>query len=180
MNRILLTLIILTLTVGCTSEKPGKPESQPEPTKAAIVPDTQPKKSSEPSPDSIFSAASHGQLATIMRYLDEENDVNAQDEAGDTILAWAALRGRGGVTKYLLEHDANPNIANKTGLTPLHKACLFGDKGVIQILLDYGADVNAPGPGGVKAVVIAKRMKHAEAVELLEKAMAKTKQAQSE
>ncbi|MCD4654474.1 ankyrin repeat domain-containing protein [bacterium] len=174
MNRYLVICMLITLLAGCSSEKPKTDNSQPRPKKVAVVPETQPKKSSEPDPDSIFSAAAKGQLASIMRYLDEGKNVDSQDEAGDSLLSWAALRGRAGVVKYLLEHNANPNLANKKKLTPLHKACLFGDENVIQILLDFGADVNLEGPGGTKAIEIARRMKHTEVVVLLEKAANKS------
>jgi len=172
MARIYLLIVIVIIAFGCVSETPA-PKEEPSKPPAPATEDTAEKRSSEPTPDTLFSAAAKGQLATVMRKLEEGENVNAQDETGMTALAWAALRGRGGVARYLLEKNADPNIPDEKGLYPLHKACLFGDKAVIQNLIDFDADVNAEGPGGVKAVEIARRMKHADIVELLEKAAAK-------
>ncbi|MBN1295288.1 ankyrin repeat domain-containing protein [bacterium] len=174
MIRFLCAFMTVLLIAGCSSEIPKKAE-QPATVDTQPEQPMEPKRSSEPEPDTIFSAAAKGQLATIMRLLDEGTDVNLKDASGMTALSWASMRGRAGIVRYLLEHNANPNIPDDKGLYPLHKACLFGDESVIQNLLDFNADVNAAGPEGVKAIDIARRMKREKAVELLEIAMAKKK-----
>lgn len=172
MTRIIMLFIVVVLVFGCASETPSRQAEQPKPAQPSTG-ETSEKPSSEPMPDTIFSAAAKGQLATVMRKLEEGEDINTTDKTGMTALSWAALRGRGGVVRYLLEKNADPNIPDEKGLYPIHKACLFGDKSVVQSLIDFDADVNAAGPGGLKAVEIARRMKHADIVSLLEAAAEK-------
>jgi len=176
MSRFFIILSVVFLFYGCGSNQPETTKQPSKPAKDTPV-ETDDRRSSEPDPDTIFSAAANGQLATVMRKLEEGQDVNVTDDTGMTALSWAALRGRSGVVRYLLEKGADPNIPDEKGLYPLHKACLFGDKGAIQSLVDFDADVNAEGPGGLKAVQIARRMKHDEIVEILETAAARTESA---
>lgn len=171
-KRTMLLLLAIVLAAGCSQNAPETVKKTEPAVKEAAKP-IKPKKSSEPKMDTLFSAAVNGQLATVMRMLDEGQDINQQDDEGNTALAWASLRGKSGVVKYLVEHNANPNLPNTKGLTPLHQACLFGDKTVVQTLIDFGADVNYEGPGKMKAVEIARKMKHQDIVDMLEKAASK-------
>ncbi|MBN1879481.1 ankyrin repeat domain-containing protein [bacterium] len=170
--KILAPLIVCM--IGCgprESVTPGTASSKPLETTVS-PPERKPVK---PAENTIFSAAANDQLATVMRMLNENYDINTRDEDGMTALSWAAMRGRSAVVKYLLEHNADPNLADNKGLTPLHKACLFGDKAIIQLLVDFHADVNASGPQGLKPLAIAERMNHQEAIAILKSAGAQEK-----
>jgi len=92
------------------------------------------------------------------------NGVSMKDEAGLTLLHWAADRGHCEVAKLLL--DAEPsmlNVQDAEGQTALHYAASCGHKGLVLLLLERGADPNiadvegetannADTDAGVKAV----------------------------
>jgi ankyrin repeat protein len=63
-------------------------------------------------------------------------DVNATDEAGDTILHHAAGKGKRDIVRYVIEKGANVNAKNNTGSTPLHKAIIFISDSVLMITDD--------------------------------------------
>lgn len=167
MKIIWILSLLLICSAGCTPRESAKSEKAV-PGAATQVTTVPEKKPLKPVEGTFFAAAANDQLATVMKMLNENQDINARDPDGMTALSWAAIRGRSAIVKYLLEHNADPNIADNKGLTPLHKACLFGDKNVIQLLVDFRADVNASGPEGLKPLAIAKRMSHAEVVAILE------------
>jgi len=90
--------------------------------------------------------------------------VDLRDEAGLTLLHWAADRGHCEVAKLLL--DAEPlmlNVQDAEGQTALHYAASCGHKDLVLLLLERGADPNivdhdgeiannADAEAGVKAV----------------------------
>ena len=55
----------------------------------------------------------------------------------------AALQGRLGVIKQLLDARAPANAADEHGMTPLHKAAVGGRAEACQLLLDAGASLTA-------------------------------------
>ncbi len=58
-------------------------------------------------------------LASLDLLLARGADVNAANQAGDTALHGAALRGSTTVIQYLVDHGANVNAKNARGWTPL-------------------------------------------------------------
>ena len=76
-------------------------------------------------------------------------DVNALNEAGESALMMAALKGNLPTMRRLLERGAR---VNQPGWSALHYAATGPDSQAVQLLLDRGADIEAASPnshGGV-------------------------------
>ena len=96
----------------------------------------------------LHHAARWGRLAEVKRLIKEGENVNVQDENGNTPLHWAALRGRVEVIKFLIKKGASVNAKNQWGVTPLHWAALHGDVEVAKLLIKKRADINAKDNDG--------------------------------
>lgn len=60
----------------------------------------------------------------------------------------AAVGGKTGLMRVLLEFDANPNVTNPEGETPLHSVARFRGADCALVLLEHGADLNAASRNG--------------------------------
>lgn len=81
----------------------------------------------------------------VAAYLFEQQDVNAIDESGETLLHKAVEKKDFEQVKTLIGKGANVNLKNKNGQTPLLMAStLSGKKGsmIVEILLANKADAN--------------------------------------
>ena len=103
---------------------------------------------------------------TLMQY--PALDVNAVNQAGETSLMLAALRGRLDWVKWLHARGAH---VNKSGWTPLHYAASSSDDSTcVDWLLKQGAESNARSPNGTTALMMASRYGKEDSVDLLLKA----------
>ena len=88
-------------------------------------------------------------------------NINVMNNAGDSSLHLAAIRGRTKIVEKLLEQGLDPNISQKrglrkkveTGITPLHLAAsmpfsVFDNCHMARVLVNAGADINSSKPGG--------------------------------
>ena len=66
--------------------------------------------------------------------------VNAQDEEGMSLLAWACVAGAKQKVSFLLAQGANPNIKCNDDRTPLMYAASNDYPEIIQMLLKAGAN----------------------------------------
>ena len=80
----------------------------------------------------------------------ESYEVDQQDCAGRTPLAWAAESGHEGVVKLLLERgNVDPNRPDARDRTPVASAALMGHEGVVKLLLEReNVDPNRPDSYG--------------------------------
>jgi hypothetical protein len=81
-------------------------------------------------------------------------DVNALNEAGESALMMAALRGLPDWSRRLLERGAQ---INKEGWSPLHYAATGPDATVVQLLIDRGAAIEALSPNRTTPLMMAAR-----------------------
>lgn len=79
-------------------------------------------------------------------------DVNALNEAGESALMMAALKGQTGWCKRLIEQGAQ---IDKIGWTPLHYAATGPEPAVVKLLLDKGAAIDARSPNGTTPLMMA-------------------------
>jgi ankyrin repeat protein len=90
---------------------------------------------------SVFDAASEGDIGALRRLLSDEPGLVTQTDArGRTPLNLAALHGHVEVCAALTDAGADLNLADKEGETPLHSAIRRNHPAVASFLLDHGAD----------------------------------------
>lgn len=95
-------------------------------------------------------------------------DVNAANQAGETPLMLAALRGRLDWVKRLLARGAR---VNQSGWNALHYAASSSDDSTcLDWLLKQGAEPDARAPNGTTALMMASRYGSESSVDLLLKA----------
>lgn len=90
--------------------------------------------------------------------------VSYRNEAGDSALMLAALRGNSGIVARLLDGGA---AVDHDGWTPLMYAAFEGHVEVVEQLLRAGSKVNALAPNQANALMLAARNGHREVVERL-------------
>lgn len=99
-------------------------------------------------------------------------DVNAINQAGETPLMLAALRGRLPWVQALVQRGA---LINEAGFTALHYACSGPDNGVTAWLIAQGADIDARSPNGSTPLMMAAGYGSPDSVEVLLQAGADTR-----
>jgi ankyrin repeat protein len=101
---------------------------------------------------SLLSAVSKADRATIDLLLKAGVDINAADDAGFTCLMTAVTAGNAELAEHLINSGALVNKASATGETALMLASVKGDLKMLNLLLDHGADVNATDIDGHNAL----------------------------
>lgn len=112
----------------------------------------------------LILAAREGQLDTVETLLKYRPRIDYRNQAGDSALMLAVLRGHDDVARALLKAGA---AVNHEGWAPLHYAAFEGREGVLDALFAAGADVNAPAPNKATALMLAARNGHAGVVRRL-------------
>ena len=93
-----------------------------------------------------------------------ETDVNALNQAGESALMMAALKGNLVGAEMLLARGAK---VNQSGWSPLHYAAAGPDPKMVQWLIDRGADVDATSPNGTTPLMMAAQYGSEASVDLL-------------
>ncbi|KAE9352512.1 hypothetical protein PF008_g5443 [Phytophthora fragariae] len=96
-----------------------------------------------------------------------DQDVNATDAYGYTLLLFAARDGDVKAARFLLEHHAAVDARNGYGATALHFAASWGQHEVARLLLEHGASVNAVDSSGKTPLLRAAANGDAKLVRLL-------------
>ena len=113
----------------------------------------------------LFLALQGGSLRAADALLaDPSLDVNALNEAGESALMIAALKGRLDWTQRLLDKGAQ---IDKSGWTPLHYAATGPEPAVVRLLLDRGAKIDAASPNRSTPLMMAAQYGSPDSVELL-------------
>lgn len=93
-----------------------------------------------------------------------QTDVNALNQAGETPVMLAALRGRLPWVQALVQRGA---LINEAGFTALHYACSGPDNGVTAWLVAQGAELDARSPNGSTPLMMAAGYGSPDSVEVL-------------
>ncbi|HEY0859256.1 MAG TPA: ankyrin repeat domain-containing protein [Albitalea sp.] len=113
----------------------------------------------------LFLALRDGSLqAADVLLKDPALQVDTLNEAGESALMMAALKGRTEWAQRLLERGAQ---VNKTGWTPLHYAATGPEPAVVKLLLDRGAAIDAESPNRSTPLMMAAQYGSEASVELL-------------
>jgi ankyrin repeat protein len=91
-------------------------------------------------------------------------DVNALNEAGESALMMAALKGHADWMRRLLDRGAK---VDKPGWTPLHYAATGPEPAAVKLLLERGATVDARSPNRSTPLMMAAQYGNEASVELL-------------
>jgi len=91
-------------------------------------------------------------------------EVNAVNDAGESALMMAALRGQLDWTRKLLDRGAQ---VNKDGWSPLHYAATGPEPKVLQLLLQRGASIDAASPNRTTPLMMAAQYGSEAAVDML-------------
>jgi uncharacterized protein len=93
-----------------------------------------------------------------------QTNLNMTNDAGETPLMMAALKGHTDLVKAIIAKE--PEV-NKTGWTALHYASTGGHTEIIKLLLDKYAYIDAASPNGTTPLMMAAQYGSTEAVKLL-------------
>ena len=88
-------------------------------------------------------------------------------EAGMSVLSYAAMQGNKEIVRLLLDRGADPSQKDKYGQTPLILAAWQGDVGVVKLLLDKGVDRTVKDQAGKDALKWAQEEGNTSVVDLL-------------
>jgi uncharacterized protein len=91
-------------------------------------------------------------------------DVNALNDAGESALMMAALKGQADWSQRLIERGAS---IDKQGWSPIHYAATGPDTSVVKLLLDKGAPIDARSPNGSTPLMMAAQYGAEASVDLL-------------
>ena len=105
-------------------------------------------------------------------WLERYNDnVNATNARGTTILMWASANGCQAAVVTLLKKDVDVDQKSSLGNTALMRAACFGHPGVVRLLLQARAQTGLRNTSGDTALQMAEHMDHTECVQVLKEHM---------
>lgn len=90
--------------------------------------------------------------------------IDALNQAGESALMMAALKGDMPGVKMLLERGAK---VNQSGWSPLHYAATGPEPDIVRLLLGRGAEIDATAPNGVTPLMMAAQYGSEDSVKLL-------------
>mmetsp|Transcript_54421 Transcript_54421/g.129695 ORF Transcript_54421/g.129695 Transcript_54421/m.129695 type:complete len:217 (+) Transcript_54421:17-667(+) len=103
------------------------------------------KKYATPEPTTVNTkAAVAGDIEAIKKV--PTDALNAQDDAGNTMLIWASDKGQAEAVKLLLEKGADANVKGFIGNTALSRAARSGHTDIVRALLDAPSMASANTP----------------------------------
>ncbi len=112
-----------------------------------------------PEADSLFLAATNGDVSSIGRLLSQGVNVNAVNSERETALHMAAARGHYSALIYLINHGANINARTTKNWIPLHHAVRFRHANIANYLLKHGSSATIRTSDGMTAIDMARRVR---------------------
>ena len=106
--------------------------------------------------DSLFEAASRGDVGAIGKLLQQGMNVNVANAERETALHMAAAKGHYSAVIYLLNHGANINSRTINNWLPIHHATRFRHAQIAHYLKQRGASPYAKTSDGMSAIDMAK------------------------
>ena len=108
----------------------------------------------------LIRAARGGYMDVMRRLVNKKADLEIVDRKRCTALIWAIDFGHDHAVRLLLLAGADVNKPSVGGWTPLMWASKHGHARVTQLLLRHGADTHLKTNTGMKAVELARRLRH--------------------
>ncbi|XP_066253407.1 putative ankyrin repeat protein RF_0381 [Euwallacea similis] len=116
--------------------------------------------------NSLLEAASLGNYYQVMRFIDDNADINMKNQNCNTALHKAAEKGYKEIVLFLLQQGA-AQLPNNAGCYPLHIACRYGHNDIVPILIEYGAYLERESYVELRPLHYASNYNHANIVETL-------------
>jgi ankyrin repeat protein len=115
----------------------------------------------------LIQSAEQGDLAGIVRSLEDGDDINQQDARGRTAVMSATYAGQVAAVKFLLEREADPDIQDEMLNTPFLYAGAEGMLDILKLANEAGADPAVTNRYGGTALIPACERGHVEVVQYL-------------
>ncbi|XP_067652079.1 putative ankyrin repeat protein RF_0381 [Haliotis asinina] len=117
----------------------------------------------------LHSACLGGDVEVVKHVLSQNMlDINSREQCGRTAVMLAAENGHKDVVEFLVDKGADLSLVDETADNVLHCACRGGDAGVVKYILSKNrVDINRRGLHELTPIMMARRCKHREVVELL-------------
>jgi hypothetical protein len=115
----------------------------------------------------LIAAAGAGNLAELVRAIDEGANIDAADKLKRTAIFAAAFTNRPAVIKELAGRSARIDYKDTAGMSPLHAAVATGSGDALLALIKLRADVNVRDVSGRTPLHIAAATDQASLVDLL-------------
>lgn len=114
------------------------------------IPESRVKKTTPEMAYQLNSAINLGAFDIARKMIAMGMDVNGQDEAGNSSLFMACMKGDVSFVKFLLQEGADPNLRNRADSTPIMVASRnrgsFAE--TVPLLIEHGADVKIKAKDG--------------------------------
>lgn len=98
--------------------------------------------------EAIHGFAREGDMANLLKCIENGVSVNLKDSEGRTPLHWAVDRGHLNVTELLVGRDADVNAKDNDGQTPLHYAVTCEREAIAEYLVKHNADIYSKDDDG--------------------------------
>ncbi|XP_004502682.1 acyl-CoA-binding domain-containing protein 1 isoform X1 [Cicer arietinum] len=98
--------------------------------------------------DAIHGFAREGDMANLLKCIENGVSVNLKDSEGRTPLHWAVDRGHLNVTELLIGRSADVNAKDNDGQTPLHYAVTCEREGIAEYLVKHNANIHSEDNDG--------------------------------
>ena len=92
--------------------------------------------------ENILRAALLRNYHEVIRLVQADGDVNAQNSSGVTVLHYAAVSASLEIVKYLVKHGADVNCKDERNWSVLCYAVKSGSLEIVKYLVEHGADLN--------------------------------------
>lgn len=126
----------------------------------------------------LFLAGKRGQngmFSQILKYYKNPNDLDKQNNNGNTVLWIACDGGHSDIVLQLLSLGADPNIQNLKGDSALIPSCQKGNTTLVEMLLTCGASLDAYNKNRDNPILIACRCGQAKVLDMLFSHVGETK-----
>ncbi|XP_027331281.1 acyl-CoA-binding domain-containing protein 1 isoform X2 [Abrus precatorius] len=98
--------------------------------------------------EAIHGFAREGDMANLLKCIENGVSVNLKDSEGRTPLHWAVDRGHLNVTELLVGKNADVNAKDNDGQTPLHYAATCEREAIAEYLVKHNADIHSKDNDG--------------------------------
>ena len=166
MKKVLISIIILLLTLGCASVEKQNEGITIQELGFCNQYCTYPEEKYARNYTELIFAIKNNNLQEISKLI-KKIDINSRDNSGNTPLMYAIATGNLETVKYLVEQGAYVTAVNSSYETPLHISSFYEYLDISKYLIEHGANINAKRNDGNSALSILANKGNSEMVKFL-------------